>query len=348
MKHDMEQFKADFIERIKNAQSVVIASHPTPDEDSMGSALAMRSLVFKHAPDATVRVVYAEEVGTRWEGLLGFEQVEGLVDMDTALNGADTLIIVDANNYHRVGISDMAWNNFNGQTLCIDHHEKNESEFDLSYIDHEATSVAELLYYIFYKDDKEVSREISDLLLLGIMGDTGMLSFINRENAHVLFMVHRLISEGGADIVDLQYRYFRHSIKSLDILRNGFSNISIHDNVEGGTCFALYISSDIYERTGLSVLEVKHMKDYLITNYSGMFKGVAWGFIVYPDADGVPNISFRSRHDSVDVREMIETLGLKGGGHAWASGAEFAKNPGDVETAFETLINRLKEKKIIA
>jgi len=347
MKNNIKQFKVDFIKRIKGVKRVVITSHPTPDEDSMACVLTMRALILKYSPDARVRVVYAEETGVRWLGLLGFECVEGCMDMDVVLRGADTLIIVDANNYPRVGISDEAWDGFEGQTICVDHHEKNESIFDLSYIDHTATSVVEILYTIFYVDEQIIPREIADLLLLGILGDTGLLSLISQSSVDVLKVVHRLVSESGADIADLQSRHFRHPLKSLEVLRDGFAHIEVLNNTAGGTCLALYISNSIYESTGLSSAEINHAKDYLITKHSGMFEGVTWGFIVYPHVDGTPNVSFRSRHEGVDVRAMIDKLGLQGGGHAWASGAEFGDGPKTSEEAYSELIRRLKEKNII-
>ncbi len=344
MIEDTAKFKEKFIALIKESENVIITSHPLPDEDSMGGVMVMRSLVSEYSNNANIRIVYTSEIGNRWSSLSGIKDVESGVDMDSALEEADAVIIIDANNYSRVGISADAWSGFSGKKICIDHHEKNESEFDLSYIDYSASSVTEILYDVFYKDRSVVSVDIADLLLMGILGDTGMLSFVSRDKSHVFNVVYRLVHDFGSDIISLRNKYFNHPISGLEVIRDGLSNVKVLDGDKFGKCLSLYISDDIYKRTGLSQAEVNHAKDYIITKYSGMFDKITWGFVVYPLIDGDPHVSFRSRNEDMNVRELIDVLGLFGGGHSWASGAEI-RNP-DIRTsedAYNEIVKRLTD-----
>src|SRR3989344_3412753 len=70
-------------------------------------------------------------------------------------------------------------NSFKGTTICIDHHPRPENKFDLHMVVTPCSSCAEMIYRLFFEKERLLNKETCEILLLGMIGDTGVFKFVD-------------------------------------------------------------------------------------------------------------------------------------------------------------------------
>lgn len=336
------KFKRQFDVEVKNAQSIVITSHFSPDDDSIASVLATYYYLINYlkVDSSKVRIIYTGELNDNWVSLMNFEKIEFVDDLYNFVNKDNLLIVLDGNGFKRFSRKEEM-RQFKGKTICIDHHPVPSDQFDLQLVAKQYTSTSEILYRLFY-DSEKLNKEICEIILIGLIGDTGNFRYIDHTKAEVMHIAEKLIREGEINVDSFCSRFQKINKNAYQVLIELMKNSQIL-NIEGWPDFVLssidmnkciknkYSDNDISEGSSN------------FTNYLRAIDGVNWGMVITPRLhDMTHSVSFRSSPGSVVTREIGEKMGI-GGGHDRASGGKILTK--NTKTAVKTILDWMKKNK---
>lgn len=318
---------------INHATNVAIVSHYNPDGDAVGSALAL--YIFFKNRNVNVNVILPNALPDflNWMPhsdaiVIAEENREKAVEI---IDQADVLFVVDMNAAHRSGaLLEPSIQHSKAKIILIDHHLYPEIDADIQLSTQQTSSSSELVYdflfkYLQYKE--ELTKEIAECIYVGIMTDTGSLSYLcNQPQTYITLA--KLI-ECGVD--------------GEQIHRNVYDNYSeARIRLLGLTlCERLTIIPEF--STSYMYLT---QKDLLKCNYK---RGDTEGFVNYGlamklirftaffiERDQRVRISFRSKGD-FDVNHFARTH-FGGGGHKNASAAYYNGNLEDTISYFKKVL----------
>jgi bifunctional oligoribonuclease and PAP phosphatase NrnA len=319
---DAQRFGPLFWNLARRSKNILIASHKMPDDDSIASVLALYWIVKGKFPKKNIRIIYASPVKGRWNTFEGFERIEQNIEIANEIDNFDMGIFLDGNYFERYSSRPEIMRASKPVKICIDHHASKADKFDLSLIAPQATSTSELLYFAFLDSEKKIKPRIARALLLGLIGDTGNFRFINPGNAHVLRIAERLVRESGVNIDSFMAEYSGYSERTFRLIGEFVKNSSII-NVKGWPPFlSALISREFLRKEKFKEIEVESAANIFIHQYTTALQEAEWGIVLYPLESGRVKIGLRSRPRSVNVRLLMEQMGI-GSGHDHASGGIF-------------------------
>lgn len=307
-----DEIRRQITKRIRDAKRIIVTGHIAPDDDSVASAISVAYYITdKLGHEGSVRIRYPGSRMTRWDSFELYDRVEFTTDLQGDLEDADLAIFVDGNQWHRYGVEKTEI-----PTICIDHHHYESLEFDLNVIDTNAASTTELIEQLFYQGSV-LDEQISPILLMGIIGDTGQFRFITPKNAEVLLTAHRLITRAGIDVQDFMASYHHRSFSAHPVYAALVSRARIVE-IDGWPR-GMYSYATAAECAGIDDDDISEAAHGFVS-YLLQLSSVKWGFVATPRSEGDTKISFRSLPGTVNVKDVATLMGI-GGGHDLASGA---------------------------
>ena len=323
-----------FSEMVRVAKKVVITSHTSPDLDAVGSSLLLTETLRANFSGPEFRHVLEEHPAGDLSFINGFETIEFLPMFATLESyKPDLLIIVDANNFQRISRNESEsvreWIKVNNtKTIVIDHHEETTKDaVDLFLNEHGPAAVQEVYRLCFTKLGLKKPEGYGDMVMLGLLGDTGRFKYANPAHRETFAIVDELI-DNGVSIERIDDKLQRYTPAQLKVLAELMNNLSAKD----GYSFA-YISDEFRDTWLADKMPVEDFKlacGLFVDQYIRNIEDREWGFAAYPDLLNTVNYtgSFRASNGTRDVAAIANLLG--GGGHKPAAGAKFpAKNMGD-------------------
>ncbi len=307
---------AEIVEKLNKAESVAVFCHCRPDGDALGGGLAL-CLALRGAGKSAI--MCCEDLPP--------EKFAFLPAMSEVRRGLptkvqyDTFISVDCADVSRMGVFSEAYSKFAGTTINIDHHISNTCYGKYNYIC-ECPASCEVLTEIFLAAGFGITREIADLLMLGLITDSG--NFTHLDVSENTFRTAALLRAKGADVNAINYEMYSRQPKCRAIL---------YGRVMNNIRFALD------DKLTFIVITLDDLKE------TGSDKSVTEGFVDFPlTIDGVEvsvslmevkkcqyKVSLRSK-EKVNVNAVAATFG--GGGHVLASGCMLF---GELEEVIEKL-----------
>ncbi len=287
-------------ERIKAEKSVALFCHVRPDGDSLGSALAF-SLALKTL-GIKAEVFCDDPVPSRFFFLNECKSVKNHFD-----GNFDALIAIDCADIQRLGSFADAFISHKN-TFSIDHHVSNTRYAKENYVVDLASNSENVLNLIEVMGIA-LNTEIANLLLMGIMTDTGGFRHKNVTDK-TMYAVAKLIALGG-NVNEIYYNMFSAQSKERAKLF-GQTMSKIRYFLDGRFAVATVRISD-FESTGAGQSETEGFIDFVMG-----IRGVEIGACVMETQKDKYKISFRSK--SADVNAVAGAFG--GGGHTLASGCQ--------------------------
>ncbi len=315
-----------FWELVNKSKRILVTSHSVPDDDSIASVLAVYGMIRKKHPRKTVRIVYSSPIKKRWGQIPNFDKVEASIDTASIISEFDLAIFLDGNYFKRFSSDPRQLAGSRTIKVCIDHHASKADIFDLALIAPKATSTSELVYYALCEQEKRLAPDIAKALLLGLIGDTGRFRFIEPRNAHILSIAERLIKEGGIQVDLFMAGYSSYSKKVFSALKQFINNSELVYPASWPPYIVSFISREQADAQGYSPLDIDSAASLFITTYGTSVNDASWGAVLYPLPDGDVKIGLRSRPGGVNVRLIMEELGI-GSGHDRASGGVYKVRP---------------------
>lgn len=288
---------------LKDAKVVAVACHTRPDGDALGSGFALCKAL--ENAGKTAYMLLEEDPPQRLTILSGMDKYYGLLPVQ--LSEIDVFVTVDCAEENRTGDFDAVYSQFKGKTLNIDHHISNHGFAKYNYVLPDCTATCEILPEILDAAGFEITKEIADLLALGLLTDSG--NFSHKDVSAKTFKVASLLKERGADIYEIGYKMFNQQTKARVMLFKRVLN-SMRFELEDRLVF-LTVTQNDFKETGTDKSQTEGFVDYPLS-----IDGVEVAVSVMEVKKRQYKISLRSRN--ADVNAVAETFG--GGGHKLASG----------------------------
>lgn len=287
-------------ELITGSQTFFLAGHLNPDGDTIGSMLAIASVLKRLGKK--VRLFSQDPVP---ENLRFLPHVSSIRSRPPTAR-FDAAILLECSTPARGGNLEPVLKRC-GKVVNIDHHKTSEFYGDINIVEPHSSSTAEIVYRLFHNMTVNVSRREAACLYTGMVTDTGRFHF-PATSPRTMEIASRLLETGFkfSRINDLLYA--TKACEALKILGRALESLELK---AGGKLAVLTLKhSDFKEFDARS----EHSEN--VINYGMMPPGVKAAVMFREEAERV-SVTFRSR-GHIDVSAVAKSFG--GGGHRNASG----------------------------
>ncbi len=315
----MNEFAKKILVLVEKSQDIIITSHLSPDEDAIASVLSLYHYLSNKYPGKNITPLLASTSLDQYQSFTNYSDIQFVSDIKDHLSDKDLLIMLDGSQYSRFTNSPKVIKNFQGKTVCIDHHPNKPDDFDLSLVKDDATSATELIYNLFYKNE-DINPQVAQVLLVGILGDTGNFAYLPPDQSHVFSIAQRLLTLADTDIQSLQSRYRSIDPQIFKLIKKLINNTDHHQIENWPPVQTSFLTrQDIKKCLPAQVSEASHI---YMSHYLRHLTGYPWGAVFTPKPDKSVKISLRSLPDGTNVRKIMERIGI-GGGHNLAAGGAY-------------------------
>ena len=157
------------MEKIKdlviNADNILVLAHKNPDGDAIGSALAVYNALLNMYKKVDIIM---EDIPRIFDFLPNFDHIKSTSKVEEY----DLVIVVDCSTQERIGQDNYYFENAK-LTLNIDHHVSNTNYANYNYVSSSSPACCEYLVEIFESLGIEITKEIAECLMVGVLTDTG-------------------------------------------------------------------------------------------------------------------------------------------------------------------------------
>lgn len=336
-----KKFKEEFFDLVKSSDKVFITGHISVDDDSIASVLAIYKILTEKYPDKKIEITYTDQPTSRFEMFANFEKINFVEDIVNEIEKGSLLIMADGSQFSRFSHQPSKLKNLVGKTICIDHHSSPTDEFDLSLVVPTIPSTAEIIYQVFSKDNP-IDKQLAEIYLLGILGDTGNFAYLKPNQTETFIIAKRLIETADIEVQEFQARYNTISKRIFEIVKQLIKNTQYHQVDNWPNFQTSYLSKEFKQSQNYTDHEISEGNHIYMSHYLRIIDDHTWGFTICPTANKQSTISLRSLPNSVNVRDIVEKMGI-GGGHDRAAGGEFDNE--NVEECMEQLFTWIKNNK---
>ena len=288
---------------LKGAKTVVVACHVRPDGDALGSGFGLCKALQNAGKKAYM--LLEEAPPKRLSILSGMDVYYS--QLPVALNEIDLFVTVDSAELNRIGGFEITYLQFKGKTLNIDHHVSNQGFAKYNYVLPDSTATCEILPSILQAAGLEITKEIADLLAMGLLTDSG--NFSHKDVSSNTYRVAALLKDCGADLYEIGYKMFNCQSKARATLYRRVLN-SMRFELDDKLVFMTVTQKD-FEETGTDKSQTEGFVDYPLS-----IEGVEVSVAIMEVKRNQYKVSLRSRR--ADVNAVAARFG--GGGHVLASG----------------------------
>lgn len=291
----------EIAKQLQKIKCAAIFCHARPDGDALGSGLALLRALQNAGKKAVM--CCDDSVPEKFMYFSAMREVKKILPNLEY----DTFIGVDCAEAARMGTFFDKFSKFGGATINIDHHISNPKYAKYNLVS-EKTATCEILTDVLSCAGFEITEEIANLLMLGLMTDSG--NFTHLDVTENTFRVAGYLRARGAKVNEINYNMFLRQPKRRALL---------YGKVMRDMRFALD------DRVAIILTTKSDLEDF------GADKSLTEGFVDFPlTVDGVEvavsmlevkknqyKISLRSK-GKVNVNSVASVFG--GGGHVLASG----------------------------
>jgi len=309
---------APIIERLETAQRILLTCHRGPDGDSVGSMVALATLL-KNAGKHVV--LYNPDLVPRHLQWLPLARtfVQQLKKKATF----DLTIVLDCGDAKLLG-NHFPGADVTGCVVALDHHGKGRPFADVFLCDPTASAVGVMVAQLAKSLDWPLTHDAALGLYVAIVSDTGGFRHANT-NPEVLRLAADLVEHAG--VVPNAIQESLHRDSTLGRYRLLARLLGDMDVILGGKVAIITITPALLK-------ECKATWDDTLglINYARSLAGVCCGVLMSPSKYGGIRVSMRARKGLCNVGDLCFALG--GGGHAGAAGCTLT---GSLEEARSTI-----------
>lgn len=311
-------------ENIKNANNIIIFSHVNPDGDTLGSMIGLSKLIELNFNKKPTNVIIGRKPDT-YAFLNSIDECQSNNDIDKETI-YDLAIAVDVAAKDRM--VDMQEVYFKAKkSINIDHHITNNGYGNINVIDANASSCAEVIYWLAKELNWEINQETAELLYIGILTDTGGFRFEN--TSPKVFNYAAELSEKGANPTKLYRLCYESKPKAMALLNAyAIQNAVFKENDK--------IAYTIITKEDMKIFNAKGDYTEGISESLRQINTTEVSMLLKESENQTTKVSLRSK--SIDVAKIAETFG--GGGHHYAAGCTIQKPP---KIALEKLMEEIKK-----
>ena len=293
---------AEICEQLKSAEKIAVFCHTRPDGDTLGAGMALTCALNNAGKFAVL--CCDDTVPEKYTFLPKMKGVQSKLPKEVCF---DTFICVDCADVNRIGSFSTAFIAFKGKKINIDHHISNKRYADYNCVE-ECPATCQLLCEIFLQAGFEINKEIADLLMMGLISDSG--NFTHSDVTDKTFETAALFRKCGADVNEINYQIFSRQSKARALLFGRVLN-GIRFALDDKLAYII-VPLDYFGETGADNSITEGFVDFPLT-----IDGVEVAVSLLEVRKNQYKISLRSK-GNVNVNAVASTFG--GGGHILASG----------------------------
>ncbi len=299
-------------EALKAETRVLITCHVNPDGDALGSVIALNRALASLGADSIMFLAGTEPVAPEWRFLKGLKEITtGNLPGDHQFR---TLIALDCGSADRIGNEELV--KAAPQIINIDHHADNTRFGEINLVISQASSTAEILFFIFQKMGAEISAEIAEALYTGILVDSGRFQYASA-SAATFRVAADLIGRGARHTEIFRHVYETVPLAKTRLFCRMFENLSLGC---GGRLAVSVLEAEDFRRTGTSDNLTEGLVDSLRAIEGVMVAALIYSKPGQEEAEAPSyRLSLRSSSSAVNVQRIAKAKG--GGGHLQAAGA---------------------------
>ena len=290
----------EFAKKLKSENSVAIFCHVRPDGDTIGSAFALKyalELLGKKAD------VFCDDIMPK-----KFDYFENSLAFKETIDGVySAFVAVDVADNSRLGRFESEFLRHKN-TYCLDHHVSNTRYAKTVCVIDKASNV-ENIFTLINAMDVEINSEIAQLLLTGIVTDTGNFKHSN-VTSETLLVASELVKKGAKLNVIVYNNFTKQTQNRAKLFGEVMAKIRYFCDDRLGV---ITVRKDDFTRTGATKEETEGFIDFVMG-----IDTVEVGVCLMEMEKNKFKISFRSK--STDVNAIANVFG--GGGHVHASGCQ--------------------------
>lgn len=318
----------ELAELLRQAQSVLIATHIGPDGDAIGSSVGLALGLRGLGKDA--RVFSGSSVDGRFDGIIAPGFVETVDEAGAAdlVGKFDLCVLLDTSEPARAGVLEGVIFAEGQKRVCIDHHLlSGEYSFDSHLVVQSSPATSCLVLWLLDELEVAVEAEIARALWLALATDTGWFRFANADS--LAFQCAERLLESGIEAEELYGLIY--GARSEQKTRLWGRVLMEHQLALEGRLVWSVITREALAETGTEREDLDGVIDLL----KGV-KGAHLAALLSQLDETSFKVSLRSVA-GMDVEKIARDFG--GGGHAKAAGYKASGSPQEIIATLETAFN---------
>jgi len=291
--------KKAVLAKIKEYDRIVIIRHQRPDGDALGSTHGLAHILRLSFPEKTI--IVSNEDKSDHLAFMGTEETDPeTVDYEGALG-----IVLDTAGLNRVA---NPHHDKLAEIVKIDHHIDVTPYGNVSWVEHERSSVCEMVAAFLYtfRDVLKCDTRAASLLYTGMVTDSGRFKYM--ETSGETLRLAGYLLDFGVDKQNIYANLYLEDFEYFKFQSNVFEKMKITPN---GVAY-LYVNKSMQEYFNLTREQASNSVEFM----NGIKGCLIWLAFIDND-DGTIRVRLRSRFIAID--KLANKYG--GGGHANASGA---------------------------
>jgi len=308
---ELENNLSLLIEKIKNANNILLTTHKQCDGDGLGSQIALYFALKKM--NKNVRIFCVDDVPRKYHFLNFSEYLEVFCQPHKPLEQFDLTLIFDTNDSRLVEPFYSTIQKKCDDIVFVDHHpilQKGPKPTHGSFVDSSSASTGEITYYIIKGLGVELDNEIAKPLYTSIAFDTQVFKFIRNCGRSHIVAADLLKYESNPE--EIHRNLFAAQTKGkMQLLAQAFATTKFIGDKEQIAILTINISDLIKNN-----LEQDDSRDILDMIMS--IESIQVGALLLQMKEDAYKLSLRSRGKH-SILKVAETFG--GGGHNFAAGA---------------------------
>ena len=293
--------------QIDQSKNILLVSHRRPDGDTVGSAMAFFEYI--KIKERTVSAFCVDQIPENLFFLPNTKNYFHDLTLDD-LKKFDLIIALDCGDIKQTGIDEILRQKEKHNILInIDHHFTNNNYGDINLVRPEASSTSEVVYTLFSKMNKPISKNMTNALLTGIVTDTTYFSNAGTTIDSIKLASDLLIK--GAKIKEVTKNVWKNkNLTALKLWGRVFERLIF--NKELGIVTAIVTQEDVCHND-LPDDALEGIANFLTSLHEAKVI-----LVLTQIENNVLKGSLRTTHDDIDVSALAQKLG--GGGHKKAAG----------------------------
>ncbi len=287
------------VNRLKNADNILILTHMNPDGDTLGSGYALLRAL--KAMGKKVRLLNGDKINSKFNYLY-----EGIENEDFQ---ADFIVSVDVAEKKLLG-DEIAGQYGDSVDLAIDHHDSSRHFAKETYCESDSASCCEIIYLIIKALGVEIDEAIASCVYTGCSTDTGCFKYSN-----VTPRTHRiaaeLIESGARHSKINEIMFDTKTMSSIMLERMCLESLEVFGE---GKVAVISVTQDMLNQCGTDKSALDSIKPL-----TRQIEGVEIGVTVKEEGKGKIGVSVRTS-ENFDAAAICRNFG--GGGHIRAAGCE--------------------------
>ena len=310
----------DILVELKNAKTIVVLTHESPDGDAISSSLSVFHALQQYGKNVDVVI---PEHAKDFDFLPGADQIlnngkEEQYDLAISVDCTDLKRLAGGKEYFETA----------KKTVEIDHHSVNAMFADYNYVDPVSPSCCQVLIAMFEYYGVEITKEIANCILTGMITDTGGFQW-GGVTPETFEFAAELIRK-GAKIKEICRKALRNKTKAhCKLERLVYDRLEVYDDHNVAIS---YITIEDNQNTGAKLGDEEGLTE-MLRDIEGVEVAV---LLKEKEGKNGYKASLRS-HETINVSEICLLLG--GGGHPGAAGCFI---PGTLEQAKTKILDAIK------